>query len=115
MGLKRKYFYSDANIDSRDPIQLNLLYQQAKEAILNGTHPVNLENAVNFAALQCQVQFGDHKESTHKAGFIDLKEFLPQAYVRANRIERKIFQEHKALLGMSEIFSFQFDWLLRKL
>lgn len=38
--LKRKYFYSDANIDSRDPIQLNLLYQQAKEAILNATHPV---------------------------------------------------------------------------
>lgn len=69
--LKRKYFYSDANIDSRDPIQLNLLYQQAKEAILNGTHPVNLENAVNFAALQCQVQFGDHKESTHKAGFLE--------------------------------------------
>ena len=25
--LKRKYFYNDANIDSRDPIQLNLLYQ----------------------------------------------------------------------------------------
>ena len=28
--LKRKYFYSDANIDSRDPVQLNLLYEQAK-------------------------------------------------------------------------------------
>ena len=27
--LKRKYFYSDANIDSRDPVQLNLLYEQA--------------------------------------------------------------------------------------
>jgi len=23
--LKRKYFYSDANIDSRDPVQLNLV------------------------------------------------------------------------------------------
>ena len=48
--LKRKYFYSDANIDSRDPIQLNLLYQQAKEAILNGTHPVRQDDAVQFAA-----------------------------------------------------------------
>ena len=28
--LKRKYFYSDANIDSRDPVQLNLLYEQAR-------------------------------------------------------------------------------------
>ena len=69
--LKRKYFYSDANIDSRDPIQLNLLYQQAKEAILNGTHPVRMEDAVQFAAFQCQVQFGDHRETTHKTGFLE--------------------------------------------
>ena len=69
--LKRKYFYSDANIDSRDPIQLNLLYQQAKEAILNGTHPVRQEDALQFAAYQVQVQFGDHREATHKAGFLE--------------------------------------------
>ncbi len=69
--LKRKYFFSDANIDSRDPIQLNLLYQQAKEAILNGTHPVRLEDAVFFAAFQVQVQFGDHRETTHKPGFLE--------------------------------------------
>ena len=69
--LKRKYFYSDANIDSRDPIQLNLLYQQAKEAILNGTHPVRQDDAVQFAAYQVQVQFGDHRETTHKPGFLE--------------------------------------------
>jgi talin len=50
--LRRKYFYSDANIDARDPVQLNLLYEQAKEAILEGTHPVPLETAIQFAALQ---------------------------------------------------------------
>merc|ERR1711953_1364333 len=81
--LKRKYFYSDANIDSRDPIRM--------------------EDAVQFAAFQCQVQFGDHRETTHKTGFLDLKEFLPQSYIRANRIEKKIFQEHKAIQGASEI------------
>lgn len=32
-----------------------------------------------------------------------LKEFLPQSYIRANRIEKKIFSEHKALQGTSEI------------
>ena len=69
--MKRKFFYSDANIDSRDPIQLNLLYEQAKKAILDGMHPVTMEDAIKFAAFQCQVQFGDHKESTHKAGFIE--------------------------------------------
>ena len=35
--------------------------------------------------------------------FFSLKEFLPQSYIRANRIEKKIFQEHKAIQGASEI------------
>lgn len=26
--LRRKYFFSDQNVDSRDPVQLNLLYVQ---------------------------------------------------------------------------------------
>lgn len=28
--LRRKYFFSDQNIDSRDPVQLNLLYVQVR-------------------------------------------------------------------------------------
>eukprot|EP00095_Tigriopus_kingsejongensis_P007975 maker-scaffold475_size161908-snap-gene-0.21 protein:Tk07975 transcript:maker-scaffold475_size161908-snap-gene-0.21-mRNA-1 annotation:"Talin-1" len=101
--LKRKYFYSDANIDSRDPVQLNLLYEQAKEAVLDGTHPVRLDDAVQFGALQSQIQFGDHKEQNHRPGMQDLREFLPQSYLRANKIEKKIFQEHKKLFGTTEI------------
>lgn len=52
--LKRKFFFSDRNIDSRDPIQLNLLYVQARDAILDGTHPVTqskgkiLETGVSY-------------------------------------------------------------------
>ena len=55
---------------TRDPVQLNLLYEQAKEAILDGTHPVPLETAIQFAALQVQIQFGDHKEDKHKPGML---------------------------------------------
>lgn len=29
--LRRKFFYSDQNVDSRDPVQLNLLYVQVHE------------------------------------------------------------------------------------
>jgi hypothetical protein len=29
--LRRKYFFSDTNIDQRDPVQLNLLYIQVRE------------------------------------------------------------------------------------
>ena len=33
-------------------MQLNLLYEQAKEQILEGTHPVEIEKAITFAAYQ---------------------------------------------------------------
>lgn len=32
--LRRKFFYSDQNVDSRDPVQLNLLYVQVKKEII---------------------------------------------------------------------------------
>lgn len=49
--LKRKFFFSDQNIDSRDPVQLNLLYVQARDAILDGTHPVTQEKGMLFPSL----------------------------------------------------------------
>lgn len=104
--LRRKYFYSDANVDARDPVQLNLLYEQAKEAILDGTHPVPLETAVQFGAIQVQIQFGDHKEDKHKPGMLaDLKEFLPLSFMKVRNVEKKIFSEHRSLMGTSEIDS----------
>ena len=32
--LKRRYFYSDQNVDGRDPVQLNLLYIQVRIKII---------------------------------------------------------------------------------
>ncbi|KAK4884901.1 hypothetical protein RN001_001172 [Aquatica leii] len=101
--LRRKFFFSDQNIDSRDPVQLNLLYVQARDAILDGTHPVTQEKACEFAGIQCQIQFGDHVEAKHKTGFLDLKEFLPASYVKVKGIERKIFVEHKKHINLSEL------------
>ncbi|KAF7701326.1 hypothetical protein HF521_002491 [Silurus meridionalis] len=100
--LRRKFFYSDQNVDSRDPVQLNLLYVQARDDILNGSHPVSFDKACEFAGYQCQIQFGDHNESKHKPGFLDLKEFLPKEYVK-NKGEKKIFQAHKNYQNMTEI------------
>lgn len=101
--LRRKFFFSDQNIDSRDPVQLNLLYVQARDAILDGTHPVTQDKACEFAGIQCHIQFGDHNESKHRPGFLDLKEFLPQSYTKVKGIEKKVFAEHKKHVGLSEL------------
>lgn len=34
--LRRKFFYSDQNVDSRDPVQLNLLYVQVPPGAWDG-------------------------------------------------------------------------------
>uniref|UniRef100_A0A2K6N5N0 Talin 2 n=1 Tax=Rhinopithecus bieti TaxID=61621 RepID=A0A2K6N5N0_RHIBE len=93
--LRRKFFYSDQNVDSRDPVQLNLLYVQARDDILNGSHPVSFEKACEFGGFQAQIQFGPHVEHKHKPGFLDLR----------NSCQRYIKQrgEHKNCGEMSEI------------
>uniref|UniRef100_A0A8C3Q082 Talin 2 n=1 Tax=Chrysolophus pictus TaxID=9089 RepID=A0A8C3Q082_CHRPC len=94
--LRRKFFYSDQNVDSRDPVQLNLLYVQARDDILNGSHPVSFEKACEFGGFQAQIQFGPHVEHKHKPGFLDLKEFLPKEYTKQRG-------EHKNCGEMTEI------------
>lgn len=44
---------------------------QARDDILNGSHPVSFDKACEFAGYQCQIQFGDHNESKHKTGFLE--------------------------------------------
>lgn len=100
---RRKFFYSDQNIDSRDPMQLHLLYVQTRDAIINGTHPVTLDQACRFAGIQCQVEFGDHLETKHKSGFIDLKDFLPRDYSKQKSLDKKIFVEHKKHIGATNV------------
>ncbi|CAL8293840.1 unnamed protein product [Boreogadus saida] len=101
--LRRKFFYSDQNVDSRDPVQLNLLYVQARDDILNGSHPVSFDKACEFAGIQAYIQFGPHVEHKHKPGFLDLKEFLPKEYIKQRGSEKKIFQDHKNCGEMTEI------------
>ncbi|XP_061734573.1 talin-2a isoform X1 [Nerophis ophidion] len=101
--LRRKFFYSDQNVDSRDPVQLNLLYVQARDDILNGSHPVSFDKAGEFGGIQAQIQFGPFMEHKHKPGFLDLKEFLPKEYIKQRGSEKKIFQEHSNCGEMTEI------------
>jgi len=44
---------------------------QIRDAILKGALPISVEYAVQFAGMQCQIQFSDHVETKHKPGFIE--------------------------------------------
>ncbi|KTG37052.1 hypothetical protein cypCar_00003661 [Cyprinus carpio] len=79
------------------------VFLQARDDILNGSHPVSFDKACEFGGIQAQIQFGPHIEHKHKSGFLDLKEFLPKEYIKQRGAEKKIFQEHKACGEMTEI------------
>lgn len=55
--LRRKFFYSDQNVDSRDPVQLNLLYVQVcnpksqTRKQLTSLHCVNMYSFISFIHL----------------------------------------------------------------
>lgn len=100
---RRKFFFSDQNIDSRDPVQLHLLYVQSRDAIIDGTHPVTLDMACQFAGIQCQIEFHNHVESKHKPGFLTLKDYLPRDYIKVKNVEKKIFAEHRARRDVSNV------------
>lgn len=96
---RRKFFYSDQNIDSRDPMQLHLLYVQTRDAIINGTHPVTLDQACKFAGIQCQIDFGDASDRPK----FDPKSFLPRDFAKQKNIEKKIHTEHSKHVGVSNV------------
>ncbi|GAV00254.1 hypothetical protein RvY_11131 [Ramazzottius varieornatus] len=76
--LKRRYFYSDQNVDGRDPVQLNLLYIQCRNGILTGTHPVTLSEAFVFAGLQGHIEYGAFSDAKRS---VDVRSLLPKNYV----------------------------------
>lgn len=96
--LKRRFFYSE--IDTRDPLQLGLLYKEIRDAILSGTHPINLDGACKFAGLQAQAQMGDFNESKQVTKLTD---YLPMEYAKQKHIEKNISQWHKKYYGLSEL------------
>jgi talin len=69
--LKKKFFFSDANVDRDDPVGLHLLYVQSRDSIISGEHPTQRTEARDLAALQCQIVYGSYVADKHKDGFIE--------------------------------------------
>uniref|UniRef100_A0A915D8I4 FERM domain-containing protein n=1 Tax=Ditylenchus dipsaci TaxID=166011 RepID=A0A915D8I4_9BILA len=94
--LRRKFFFSDTNVDTRDPVQLNLLYLQCRDGVLKGLHPVSRETAIKLAALQCWIEYGPFQEGVQRS--IDAKDLLPKEYAKAKEHEKNIIQEYRELM-----------------
>jgi len=101
--LKKKFFVDDANISRDDPVQLHLVYVQSRDAIVSGSHPCTYDESIQFAALQCQVQLGNHNPAIHKPGYLRVKEYLPPSAAKNKSSEKDIYNEFRKLVGTSDI------------
>ncbi|KAH6575177.1 hypothetical protein BASA50_007534 [Batrachochytrium salamandrivorans] len=101
--LKKKFFFTDQNVDRSDPVQMMLMYNQTHEMIVSGKHPCTATEAVQLAAIQLQIHFGNHEPDKHKPGFIKTKGLVPPEYHKNKDIEKKIYIEHSKLQGMTEV------------
>jgi talin len=83
-------------------VQLNLLYVQLRDAIVNGSLPCTRDESIHLAALQCQIVYGNHDKRRQKSGFLDLHKFLPDQYTKQKGIEKLIFDSHHKLFNTTE-------------
>jgi talin len=114
--LKKKFFFTDQNVDRSDPVQLVLMYNQSREMILSGKHPCSEEEAAQFAALQLQIDHGNHEPDKHKSGFVKLKLLVPPEYQKSKSLEKKIYAEHRKLQGTSDLNAkFRYVQLIRSM
>uniref|UniRef100_A0A7M5V5A6 Talin n=1 Tax=Clytia hemisphaerica TaxID=252671 RepID=A0A7M5V5A6_9CNID len=100
--LRRKYMY-EQSVNIKNPVEINLLYSQSQDGIVNGTYPCPMEEAAKFAAYSIQVQYGDYDEGRYKSGYIDFKELIPKEYLRKKEVEKKIKEEHKSIIGIDAL------------
>lgn len=61
---------SERRVMLSGPLNVLLVFQ-ARDDILNGSHPVSFEKACEFGGFQAQIQFGPHVEHKHKPGFLE--------------------------------------------
>jgi len=122
---KKKFYYNEAADDcTNDPVYFNLLFCQARDAIISNMYTCNKEEAMQLAATLFQINFGDHNPNIHKPGFLkpqDLRFFLPAECLEAwnmsfQKVEKLIYKEHRKLRGIKEVYAkFRYVQLCRTL
>lgn len=98
--LKKKFFVSDANVDKDDPVQLHLVYSQSKTDIIAGKQPTGKEEAIQLAALQCQIDNGNLNPQNPVIEAIKI--FAPH-WQKNSDCAKAVLTEWKKLAGMTEI------------
>lgn len=101
--LKRRFFFSYDNIDTTDPVELNLLYGQIRILIVSSRCPCTLPVACMFAATQLQVDLGDYIPEKRRPSDIQLQNLMPSDFAKHKDARKMIINEYRKLSGVSQM------------
>ena len=96
----------------QDPVELHLLYTQAKGCVLRGKYAVTDTEALLLAALTLQIEYGDHNPEKHNAGFLrnELIKYIPKHLYGLQKPEvweKDFVSTHIKMKGFTEMMSKQ--------
>jgi len=100
--LKKRLFFTDERLNRNDNVQVNLVYNQVKDSIINGVNPCTLDEALQLAAIQCRVLYGDCEPEKLKS-ILNIDECLPPDYRKTKKVEKLIIDEYMKLKGLNEL------------
>lgn len=120
LELRRKYWFSDANVTLESPMELHLLYVEASQCVLDGSLPVERSEAVEFAALLLQIQYKNYDpEKTAQKGWLDAAKYLPKEFHKKKKLaelEKDVRKSWMKLAKTSDLHAkFRFVQLARSL
>ena len=121
IAMKKRYFLDDANISKDDPFKLHYVYTECKNSILSGNMPCSLEEALELASLELQIEQGNIYKSYEAPGedgqmrtyfepepdpqklAVDEKQYLPPQYRVKTSYKTVIIEAWKKLIRTSDL------------
>eukprot|EP01119_Soliformovum_irregulare_P014991 TRINITY_DN4169_c0_g1_i1.p1 TRINITY_DN4169_c0_g1~~TRINITY_DN4169_c0_g1_i1.p1 ORF type:complete len:889 (-),score=215.13 TRINITY_DN4169_c0_g1_i1:222-2888(-) len=95
---KKEFYRKLGELDDEESLTRELC--QCIDVVVNGMNPCTREEAILFAALQCQIRFGECLTNADALSDFSWSEYFPSEYIVRN-IERDVLPEYKRLGGMS--------------
>jgi talin len=100
--LRKKFWLNDSFLRTSNPYELHFAYLEVRQQVVDGTHPVSLEEAIEFASLHTQITYRNYDPLLHTTGFLRLAEILPPQHRGIGFIEEHIYKLHRQLKDMPE-------------
>jgi len=97
VALRKVFICFCDSVSYVDPVQTHQVYVQCRDNITQGNQPVDLNEAISLAALDCQIMRGNYDPMKQRTeNLLAIPGHTIQYYP-------KVAAEHKKLVGMSEI------------